>query len=479
MKQSKLTGAIALTIAQAVVLFLGFIIHPLIGRLLGKAEYGIFGVVLSVQTIFGIMLTLGVPSAVSKFVAQNNEHAQSILKQALKIQLIVGMCISLIVIALSPVISRALNDASLTKYFIFIAGVIFSQGIYPIYVQFLSGMHRFNKQALLTSVYAVAKLLGAISLIYIFRLYGALSGFAVGGVLAASLGWYWTRNIGGIKPYTIQLKSFFSFAGTYAVILLGLQILMSQDLFMVKAMLENDALAGDYNSAVNLSRISYMLLQGMAFVLLPSVAALTRPGASKEKAITFIRDALRYLIALIVPCVVLAASTSKELIILFYGVKYEQAAPVLTILMIGLGALSFYLLLANIVAGAGKAHVALYITIGMIIASAALGTYLIPHYQLLGAASQTTITALMGLVALAIYTFKTFSIPYPLISTVNIVIATAVAVLPTYIWKASSFMLPLQYIVLGALYIGILWIIGEVTDKDKQLIASLRKSLPV
>lgn len=473
MKQSKLTGAIALTGAQAIVAILGFIVHPLIGRLLGKAEYGIFGIVLSVQTIFGIILTLGVPSAVSKFVAQNNKHAQSILKQALKIQVIVGMCISLIVIVLSPIISHALHDPSLTKYFMFIAGIIFLQGIYPIFVQFLSGMHLFNKQALLTSVYAVAKLLGAISLIYAFRLYGALSGFAVGGMLAASLGWYWTRKVGGIKPYTIQLKSFFSFAGMYAIILLGLQILMSQDLFMVKAILKSDALAGDYNSAVNLSRISYMLLQGMAFVLLPSVAALTRPGASRDKAAEFIRDALRYLTALIVPCVVLAASTSKELIILFYGIRYEQAASALTILMIGLGALSFYLLLANIVAGAGKAYIALYITIAMICVSATLGVFLIPRYGLIGAALQTTITALLGLAALSIYTFKTFQIPYPIISTINISIATALAVLPTYTWKASSFMLPVQYIILGALYIGILWVIGEVTTKDKQLVSSL------
>lgn len=475
MKQSKLTGAIALTGAQAIVLLLGFIIHPVIGRLLGTAEYGIFGVVLSFQTIFGIILTLGVPSAVSKFVAQNTEHAQSILKQALKIQVIIGTCIFVFVIASSSLISHLLHDTSLTKYFIFIAGIIFLQGIYPIYVQFLSGMHRFIKQALLTSIYAVAKLIGAISLIYIFRLYGALSGFAVGGVLAAVLGWYWTRNIGGIKPYTIHLKSFLSFAGTYAIIVVGLQILMSQDLFMVKALLKDNVLAGYYNAAVNLSRISYMLLQGMAFVLLPSVAALTKHGSSRDAAIDFIRDALRYLIALIVPCVVLAAATSKNLIILFYGARYEQAAPALTLLMIGLGALSFYLLLANIVAGAGKAHAALYTTIVMIIISALLGTYLIPNYQLLGAAAQTTIAALIGLTTLAIYTFKTFSIPYPIRSTRNVLIATAIVMLPTYVWKAGSLMLPIQYLVLGALYICTLWIIGEVTEKDKQLMMSLWK----
>lgn len=475
MKQSKLTGALALTASQGVVLFLGYIVHPLVGRILGPAQYGVYGIVLSIQTIFGIMMTLGVPSAVSKFVAQNTPNAQSILKQALKIQSVIGLCIALVVVVLAPVISRLLGDDSLIPYLMFSAAVIFLQGFYPIYVQFLSGMHFFSRQALLTASYAIAKLVGALSLIFLFRLYGALAGFAVGGILAAILGWYWTRGKGGTEPYKIHLKSFLSFAGTYAIILLGLQILMSQDLFMVKAILKDDVLAGYYNSAVSLSRISYMLLQGLSFVLLPSVAALTRPGASHDKAVDFIREAIRYLIALIVPSVVLASATSQELITLFFSTSYIQAAPVLTILMVGLGALSFYLLLANIVAGAGKARVALYITGGMIGLSAVLGFFLIPLYDLKGAAWQTTISALVGLVALGIYTFQTFKIPYPIKSTINIFLATVVMILPTYVWKASSFMLPVQYLLLGVVYVAILWILGEITEKDRKLISSLKK----
>lgn len=475
MKQSKLTGAIALMGTQALVLFLGFMIHPLISRLIGVGEYGIFGVVISFQTIFGIVLTFGVPSAVSKFVAQNSHHEQHILRQALRIQIMIGAIIAGLVVLLSPLFSYALRDASLTKYFVFIAGVIFLQGLYPVFVQFLSGMHQFNKQALLTTIYAFGKLFGAISLIFIFGLYGAFAGFAVGGIIAATFGWYWTRKIGGIQPYKIQLTSFLSFASTYAVILVGLQVLMSQDLFMVKSMMRDDILAGYYNAAVNLSRISYFLLQGLAFVLLPSVAALTRPGESHDKAVAFIRQALRYLIALIVPSVVLAASTSKELIFLFYGMKYEQAAPVLTILMVGIGALSFYLLLTNIVAGAGKPRVALYITGIMIVSSAMLGYFLIPMYGLIGAAWQTTITALCGLTALGIYTFRTFQIPYPVKTMVHVLLATCVMVFPTYFWKASYLMLPVQYVVLGLIYVAILFVLGEIQEKDKELLSSLKK----
>ncbi len=479
MKQSKLAGAIALVGSQAIVLFLGYIIHPWVGRLLGPAQYGVYGIILSIQTIFGIILNLGVPSAVSKFVAQHTDSAQSVLRQGLKIQAIFGISIALLLGALAPLFAWMLGDASLVKYLVFSSCIILIQAFYPVYSQFLNGMHYFNRQAALTATYAIAKLVGAISLIYVFQLYGALSGFAVGGIIAAILGWHWTRKTGGTIPFPIPLKKFVSFAGVYAIILVGLQLLMSQDLFMVKAILKDDTLAGYYNAAVSLSRISYMLLQGLAFVLLPSVAALTRPGASHDKAAAFIKDALRYLIALIVPSIALASATSRELITLFFTREYVSAAPVLTVLMVGLGALSFYLLLTNIVAGAGKAHVSLGITICMLVISAGLGMTLIPQYGLIGAAWQTTITGLLGLVMLGMYTFRTFRIPYPIKSIVHIVIATIVMILPTYAWKASSLLLPVQYILLIGVYIAILWLLGEIKKEDTLLLASLKKSRPV
>ncbi len=477
MKQSRITGAVSLMLAQAVVLFLGYGTHLIIGRLLGPGPYGVYGVVLSVLTIFGIFLNLGVPSAVSRFVAQDEKHAHSILKQALRIQTTIALLLAIITAAASPLIARLLNDTSLTPLLAFISIVIFLQAYYQIFVQFLSGAHHFNRQAALTSIYAVAKLAGSVGLLFIYQVFGAIAGFAVGGIVAAIIGWLWTRNVGGKETKKLPRKSFLSFAGTYVLILAGLQLLMSLDLFMVKALLQDDIQVGFYNAAVTLSRISYFLLQGLAFIILPSVSALTKPGASQIKAAQFIKDILRYLIALIVPSIALAAATSKQLIILFFSQEFIPAAPILTILMIGLGCLAFFLLLANIAAGADRARVALFITVSMIVVSGGLGYILIPQYGLIGAAWQTTIAALLGLIALASYTFRTFRIPLPIRTITNVFIATIVTVLPTYIWKVSPYILPLQYIVLLGVYVAVLFVLGEITESDRARIASIHPKL--
>lgn len=476
-KQSPLSGAAVSLSAQTLVLGLGFITHPLIGRFLGTESYGIYGIVLSIQTIIGLILTLGVPVALSKFVAQDEEHAQSLLKQSLRIQFFLALTVGILTIVLSPLLSRLLGDTTLTAYIAFISVIVFFQAGYPIFVQYLAGMHQFTAQAFLTSTYAIAKLVGALTLLYFFGLYGALGGFAVGGLLAGLIGWHWARNKGGIHSRRLPIKDFLSFAGTYVLILIGLQILVSLDLFMVKAILKNDTQAGYYNAASTLSRISYFLLQGLMFILLPSVSALTKPGESRARAAKFIKDTLRYLIALIVPAVTLGAATSQELLLFFFFLsdKYLPAAPILTVLMIGLGSLGFYLLLINIVAGAGKAKIGLIITTGLVALSAVLGSILIPRYGLIGAAWQTTISGLVGLTVLAWYTFRTFSIPLPIKSTINVILGTIIATLPTYFWKPEALFLPFYYIALGLVYIAVLFLLREITPQDT---ARLKKFLP-
>lgn len=476
-RQSRATGAISLTIAQAVVLLFGYVTHLWIGRVLGPGPYGIYGVVLSVQTVLGIFLTLGVPSAVSRFVAQDELHARSILRQAVRLQTRIAIGLALFTALLAPLIARLLQDASLTPYILFVSAVVFFQAFYPIFVQFFSGLHHFNRQALLTIIYATAKLAGAIGLMYVFGVFGAFSGFAIGGIVAALLGWGWVRSVPARNTVKLSRKAFLSFAGAYVVVLAGLQLLMSLDLFLVKSLLQSDVQAGYYNAAVTLSRISYFLLQGLSFIILPSVSTLTAPGSPRTAAVLFIRKVLRYLIALIVPAVTLAAATSEELITLFFSQEYTPAAPALTILMLGLGALAFYLLLANIAAGAGKAKVALGITIAMLGTSTVLGFLFIPRFELIGAAWQTTIASLFGLAALGTYIFWVFKIPFPSRSVGNIVLATAAAVLPTYIWEVGSFWLVPQYIVLLGLYLAVLWLLREITPEDTRYLARLHPRL--
>src|SRR5581483_1244777 len=334
--------------------------------------------ILSIQTILGLLLTLGIPTAVARFVAQDEQHAGSILHQALRLQFMMAAVVSVVVLLLSVPLARLLGDEALVSYLRFTALVVFLQAGYPMYAQFFSGLHRFNRQALLTTIYAVAKFVGSVTLLFVFAVYGAFAGFAIGGCIALLLGWYWFRGYSRQPGHRLALKDFLSFAGAYVVILLSLQVLISLDLLMVKALLHDNKLAGYYNAAVTLSRISYQLLQAIGLVLLPRVSALTKPGASHDTAVRFIEEALRYLIIVIVPSVALAAATSTSLVRLFFSQRYLPAAPILALLMLGLGSLAFYSLLVTISARAGRTRVSMLATFALIALSFVLGLVFIP-----------------------------------------------------------------------------------------------------
>ncbi len=78
-----------LFLAQLVFMICGYIINVWLGRHLGPEVYGIYGILTLLMTTMNIMQVSGVPQAVSKFVAEDDNKADSILKTAFIIQLVI------------------------------------------------------------------------------------------------------------------------------------------------------------------------------------------------------------------------------------------------------------------------------------------------------------------------------------------------------------------------------------------------------
>jgi len=248
---------------------------------------------------------------------------------------------------------------------------------------------------------------------------------------------------------------------------------MSTDLFLVKRILHDNTLAGYYNAASTLSKIPYFILQALGFIFLPSIARLMKENA--DTARQFIRDIFRYLFLLLLPVTALAAATSKSLVHLFFSAEYEPAARPLTLLMIALGMLSAFYLLAMIAAGASKARVPLIISWIMLPISVILGFLLIPRYQLEGAAITTIISSTIGTVAIGGYMIKRFKLSFPVNTLFNGIIATCLMVLPTYFINIRPLLTPILYAVLFSLYFLILVILKEIKKDD---LAHLKSLMP-
>lgn len=469
-------GTLYLMIANGVFLISGYIIHFGLARYLGLEIYGAFGVVLYLMAIVNLLLTSGFPQSASKYIAEGNTRLGSIISHSFRIQALLSLLIFAIYFGLAGVIANLLNDPELTPYIRISAFVIPAYAIFSIYSGgYLNGLRQFGKQAKASIYGSIAKLAGVIVLVWVgLSVNGAILGYLFGAIVGLLLAWKYLRPIerGSTDFEWRKLMKFGVPATLFAVTLL---LVMSIDLFAVKAITMGDTGAGLYTSATTIARLPYFLFTGLALTLLPSISRSTSIGDIKLTG-RYISQSLRYMLMLLIPVILMISATSADLVTLVYSSRYIEAAQPLSVLVFGLGLIAVFNVLCNIIMGSGKPGVALGIALPLLPLDIALNIALIPQYSLLGAATATTLTGLTGMVAAATYVLWRFRTLVPAKSLLKICIASAIVYAIALNISLSPFLLPLLYIGLLSIYLGLLLVMKELKKED---IETFKRIIPL
>ena len=131
------------------------------------------------------------------------------------------------------------------------------------------------------------------------------------------------------------MSKIIKFAAPVILFSLAFNLVMSLDLFFVKAILREKAQVGFYTSAVALSKAPYFIFLALSSTLFPSIAKSTSNKGSEELTKRYINQSLRYVLIFLVPCAFIISATSRDLISLVYTGKYLTAAYPLSILIFG------------------------------------------------------------------------------------------------------------------------------------------------
>lgn len=461
-------GTLYLMIANGVFLVSGHIIHFGLGRYLGPEVYGLFGVVLYLMTTVNLLLTSGFPQSASKYIAEDNTRLGSIISHSIRIQAPLSLLIFAVYFGLAGVIANLLNDPALIPYIRISAFVIPAYAIFSIYsVGYLNGLRQFGMQAKALIGGSIAKIAGVIALVWVgLSVKGAILGYLLGAVVGLLLAWKYLRPIErGSKDFEwAKLIKFGVPATLFAVTLL---LLMSIDLFAVKAITVGDTDAGLYTSATTIARLPYFLFTGLALTLLPSISRSTSIGDVKLTS-RYISQSLKYMLMLLIPGILMISATSAGLVTLAYSSRYIEAAEPLSVLVFGLGLIAVFNVLCNIVMGSGRPGVALGIALPLVLVDIVLNVTLIPPYGLLGAAIATTLTGFIGMIVAAAYVLWQFKTLVPPKSLLKICVASAVVYAIALNISLSPFLLPLLYIGLFTLYLGLLVVMKELKKEDAE-----------
>ncbi len=479
MSQSVSSGTIFLMVSEISFILSNYAIHIGLARYLGPEAYGIFGILTSLYLINRSFLNTGLPRAVSKFLSEFPDKASSILKTASRVQWVIALIFALFYLGFAPFIARILHDESLTWYIMFLGIMVVPLALLSLYTGgFLNGLHLFREQAYIKTVYPILRLVFTIILVVAgWALWGALIGYFLAIIVALLWSKYLVQKIIKRQKALFPWKKIISFALPVTVASLAFTLLRNLNVLFLKALLNDNYVIGLYTAAYILSTATFMIFLSLPLTLTP---AISRALAAQdlEKVRRYCRESLRYLLLLLLPITAFIMATAPELLNLFYSSAYESAGKVLILLTISSAFLSIFSIFGSFVTGSGDPKREMYWLLLLAAALAGLNLLLIPRYGMVGSAWASLITALAAMLLAGRFVHTKFKFALPWASLLRIFIITSLIFIFAHFWHYSGLALLINFLVLGAVYIILLYLFGELGMKEINLIKKVLKNRP-
>ncbi len=468
-----------LTLSEIVFNIAGYVIQSAVGRILGPADYGRYSLVVTLTTMVIILIGNGIPTAMSKYLAEIFESAPEkilgIKRQAIRLQILLMSSVTLVFFLAAPLIAHALHDPSLTPLFRLSSLIIPAFASASFYFYYYTGLHFFRLQAVLKMMRALGRVIFIISFAYFFGVQGAISGYIAAPLFIFTLAliadiFITHRYFPHVKQSKSEViafsgKTILAYAGPLTLFLLFYEFILTLDLYFVKSLLGSDYLTGIYNAAITAGRIPYYLFYALTIILLPAISKTTAERDTKETE-NLVNKALRLMVFLLFPMVTLLMLYTPQVLHLFYGSEYASAVWPMQIYAIGVGFLTVFYVLSFALNGAGLVKIPLKLAFFGFLGMITLNFLLIPKWLLMGAALSTTIVSLAITIAILLSVKLHFRVQLSL-RTLLISLGSVIILIPCSSILPNG---PSSFLFSGTLlafvHFALLRFAGELTDAD-------------
>ncbi|MDD3486800.1 MAG: flippase [Candidatus Moranbacteria bacterium] len=459
----------------------GYIIHAVMGRVLGPADYGRFGIIVTLTTMTIVLIGQSVPTAMSKYLSEIFESKPNLIpvikKQTAKIQAVIVGTVTVAFFLLAPLLARVLGDPSLTNLFRLSTLVIPAFALASFYFYYYTGIHKFKIQAFLKTSRGIWRLVFIIGLALFLKSRGyALEGAILGYIIAPLSIFIEAYSLDPYKKLkaigNFEWRKLAVFAWPVTIFLIAYQLLNTIDLYLVKGILHSDVQTGLYNAAYTVGAIPYNLFYALTIILLPSVSKTTSENNSAETK-KIVSHSLRFLTMFLVPTCLLMAYFSLPIINIFYSSKYALAAPVMTLYVFAEGFQTVFYVLTFILNGAGKVKIPMNAAIFGLFLNTFITYFLIKQYGIVGGAAGTMIVSFAVMVFALVYTYREFGYLFSVKSFLKILTASAVMIAGTFLFPKTNYYFLIWSVILFAIYLFVLYIFREISAKDLLLVKEL------
>lgn len=472
-------STIIVTVSEIIFNVTSFLIHSVVGRMLGPADYGRYGLIVTLTTMVIILIGNGIPTAMSKYISEIFESNPPLIKvikrQAIILQTIIIGTITILFFLSAPLLAYILHDQTLTPLFQLSTLIIPAFALASFYFSYYTGLHEFNIQSFLKISRSLFRVIFIIGLAYFFRVPGSILGyvaapFAVFLIAALIDKFKINRKLSSLAnansvPLNFAWQKLVNYAWQIVIFFLAYELLISIDLYLVKGILQDDYLAGIYNASITLGRMPYYLFYALTVILLPAVSKSTAEK-NHERTSQLISKSLRLMLILLIPTIIIMSLYARSLIKIFYSAKYIEAALPMSILVWGVGFLTVYYVLCFVMSGAGKVKVPMFISILGLILNTVLNYFLILKYGLMGSAIATSITSVIITFIMLYYLWIYFQVKIKILDFLRMMLAGAIMYAASFLFNRGEFVFILWSIILFAFYLLLLYLLRGIGKED-------------
>ncbi|MEW6729877.1 MAG: oligosaccharide flippase family protein [Acidobacteriota bacterium] len=472
-------GTIYITIAKLYFIVAGYGTYFTLPQIISPEQFGNYGIVTGIVAIINAVILGGTQQAVSKFISENPRSAESVKRQALWLQCLVGGGATVGYLLAAPLIANLLNDPKLATPLRWSALITLAYSFYSVYMGYLNGQRKFLWQAALDISYSTIKLVCIVTLALVLgTVVGAIAGFGLAALMILCLASLLTGRAENQINSAPKASAFIKFQFTLLGFTLVNNLLQKVDLILIKALASPNSslaseLAGYYTALMAIANVTYQAIISIAFVIFPLISNATFEQRTEEVK-TYIHQTVKYsLIVMALSATIFSANAAALLGYLYRRTVYMTGASALSIVAYGMLCFGLIHIFTAIISGSGRPRISLAIGLGTLLVSIAMNSLLVPHYGLIGAATSTSIAMALGAGTAGFYIFRTFGACINLRSLICIVVAAIAARQITLILPVDLISKMIAQI---AIYLAILLLTREIGRKE---IESIRKIIAI
>lgn len=459
-------GTIQLSIARFVFLAGGLVISTVLARVLGPAQFGQYGVVMSVLTWLELILGVGLTGGVVKLLASHATDPRPIEQTARALFVACSLVLFAAGWTMAPALAHAFSMPSGAVLFRVAMVDLPLMGLFFAYQGILHGGGRFGALSLALIIHTLTKLAGVVLLLALgLSVLRALVAHVLATalvVLYVVLRWPPDRT----GPSAHLAKLMVRIAVPLSIYSVALQILSNISLWLLKSHGAGlDESTGFYVAGVNVARALGTIQTVVSAVVFMSVSWAVARG-DEQQAQSYLQDAVRFALLALAPGCVLLIMDAEPLVTLVYGQRYAAAAPILRYQAIAFGALALVEILCSALMAAGRRAYSAGLVIALIPLCIALTIALIPHQGGIGAALGLAIPAVMGMIAAMVGTYRRFGAFIKPATVVRVGVATAVFAILSHVVVLTGPWVIAKFAFLLVLYLLLLASLGELRSAD-------------